>query len=100
MFIAMNRFTIKNEHQHAFVSMWKERDSYLNDVDGFVSFHLLRGEEGKDTTVYATHTVWSSEADFHNWTKSEAFKKAHRGLKPNPEYYAAPAKLELFSAVI
>lgn len=100
MFIAMNRFTIKNKYEQAFVSMWKERDSYLDEVEGFVSFHLLRGGDEEGATVYATHTMWSSEADFRNWVNSEQFKKAHQGQKPDPEFFAAPNKLELFAAVI
>ena len=100
MFIAMNRFTVKNECEQAFVLMWKQRDSYLDGVEGFLSFHLVRGEEHEGTTLYATHTMWSSEEDFHNWVKSAAFKKAHQNLKPKPEYFAAPTKLELFTAVV
>lgn len=100
MFIAMNRFTVNSEYEQAFVSMWEERDSYLDGVRGFLKFHLLRGEEKEGATVYATHTMWSSETDFHNWIKSDEFKKAHQGQKPKPEFFAAPPKLEMFAAVI
>ena len=52
--------------------MWKSRDSYLHELKGFVEFHLLKGPEAEDHTLYSSHTVWASKADFEAWTKSEA----------------------------
>lgn len=99
MFIAMNRFSVKREQEEAFVKVWKTRDSYLDGVPGFSSFHLLRGPEDEESVIFATHTMWSDEAGFQNWVKSEAFKKAHQGQRPRPEMFAAPTKLELFNSV-
>jgi heme-degrading monooxygenase HmoA len=28
--------------------------------------------------LYASHTIWRSHADFEAWTRSEAFRAAHR----------------------
>ena len=53
------------------------RDSYLDRVPGFVEFHLLKGPEAEDHTLYASHTVWQSKAAFEAWTKSEEFRAAH-----------------------
>ena len=53
------------------------RDPYLDRVPGFVEFHLLKGPEGEDHTLYASHTVWQSKAAFEGWTKSEEFRAAH-----------------------
>ena len=100
MFIAMNRFTVKREQEQAFVEMWQTRDSYLDGVPGFMSFYLLRGPEAEEHVTYATHTMWTEESDFHNWVKSDAFKKAHQqSQRPRPEMFAAPTKLELFNSV-
>ena len=99
MFIAMNRFTVKREQEQAFVEMWKTRDSYLDEVPGFQSFYLLRGPELEEGTIYATHTMWVDESHFHDWVKSEAFKKAHQSQRPKPEMFAAPTKLEVFNSV-
>lgn len=96
----MNRFTVKPEHEQAFVRMWRERDTYLAEVDGFLGFHLLRGPRSDDGVVYATHTVWRDESAFRSWTQSEAFEKAHRGRRPAKEMFAAPTRLELFESVI
>ena len=48
MFIAMNKFQVVPERENDFETIWKERDSYLQEVPGFVQFALLRGEEDGD----------------------------------------------------
>jgi len=77
MYIAMNRFRIVKGEESAFERIWAERDTHLRDVPGFVEFHLLRGPEHEDHTLYISHTVWESEENFIDWTNSEAFRKAH-----------------------
>ena len=78
MFIAMNRFQVRKGEETAFEARWLERDSYLSEVPGFVEFHLLKGPAEEDYTLYASHTVWQSHAAFEAWTRSEAFRAAHR----------------------
>ncbi len=77
MFIAMNRFQVKKGSEAEFENVWKSRDSYLEEMPGFVEFHLLKGPEAEDHTLYSSHTVWASRGDFEAWTKSEQFRKAH-----------------------
>lgn len=96
MFIAMNRFQVKPGEEEAFEAVWKNRDSYLEDVPGFKEFHLLRGPSEEDHTLYATHTLWESRDAFEAWTRSEAFRKAHAGAGNNKPLYVGHPKLELF----
>lgn len=98
MFIAMNRFQVKPGREDAFEEVWKSRESYLEEVPGFVEFALLRGASEESHTLFATHTVWQSREAFEAWRKSEAFRKAHAGAGGNKELYAGPPKLELFEA--
>src|SRR4029450_1243326 len=77
MFIAMNRFRVKLGSEAAFEHVWLNRDSQLQKVPGFVEFHLLKGPQGGDHTLYASQTVWQSKSAFEDWTKSEAFRVAH-----------------------
>src|SRR5215510_2985856 len=78
MYIAMNRFKIAKGSELAFEQLWKNRDSYLHELPGFVAFHLLKGPERDDHVLYSSHTVWRGRADFEAWTRSEAFRLAHR----------------------
>src|ERR1700748_2689348 len=78
MFIAMNRFKVIPDSRSDFERVWTSRDTHLRDVPGFVEFHLLRGPEREDHVLYSSHTVWSDHAAFEAWTKSDAFRAAHR----------------------
>ncbi|PNG27128.1 antibiotic biosynthesis monooxygenase family protein [Methylocella silvestris] len=78
MFIAMNRFKVLKDQTQAFEDVWRNRDSQLNKVPGFIEFHLLRGPEREDHILYSSHTLFDSQDDFIAWTKSEQFRMAHR----------------------
>ena len=99
MFIAMNRFKVLKDATEDFETVWRERDSHLNEMPGFVEFHLLRGPEAEDHVLYASHTVWASRGDFEAWTKSEQFRKAHgRAPGAKPLYLGHP-QFEGFVAI-
>ena len=77
MFIAMNRFRVKKGSERSFEKVWLGRDTYLDRVPGFLEFHLLKGPEAEDYTLYSSHSVWQSKRAFEAWTKSEEFRAAH-----------------------
>jgi heme-degrading monooxygenase HmoA len=77
MFIAMNRFRVKRGSEDAFEAVWLNRETYLDRVPGFVAFHLLKGPEAEDHTLYASHSVWRSKDAFDAWTASAEFRAAH-----------------------
>ena len=91
MYIAMKRFRIGPGREDEFETVWRERESYLDDVAGFRGFHLLRGEQGEAETVFVSHSTWESRAAFSAWTDSEEFTKAHRrGRTPEGVVLAHP----------
>jgi heme-degrading monooxygenase HmoA len=81
MFIAMNRFQVTKGSEEAFEQVWRSRDSHLDKVPGFVEFHLLKGPEAEDHTLYASHTVWKDRAAFEAWTRSEVPRRACAGRR-------------------
>jgi len=99
MFIAMNRFQVVRGEEAAFEQVWLSRDTHLADVPGFVEFHLLRGPELEDHTLFASHTIWRSKADFEAWTTSEAFRAAHRNAGDNKPLYLGHPRFEGFEVV-
>ncbi|EAQ35569.1 hypothetical protein NB311A_17374 [Nitrobacter sp. Nb-311A] len=99
MFIAMNRFRVIKGNEAAFEQVWLSRDSYLADVPGFVEFHLLRGPEAEDHTLYASHTIWQNRGSFEAWTKSEAFRAAHASAGGNKPLYLGHPQLEKFETL-
>ncbi len=99
MYLAMNRFRVMPDQTDAFEKVWTSRDSYLRDSPGFVEFNLLRGPTRDDHVLYSSHTVWRSYADFEAWTRSDAFKSAHRGASTNRAMYAGSPEFEGFQSV-
>jgi heme-degrading monooxygenase HmoA len=99
MFIAMNRFKIVPGSEAAFEAVWTSRDTQLRSVPGFISFNLLKGPAQEAHVLYASHTLWESRAVFEDWTKSEAFRAAHRNAGDNRGMYLGHPELELFEAV-
>lgn len=105
MFLAMNRFRIAPGFEEGFEQLWRDRESFLSEVDGFKTFALLRGatvqeDGGEHYTLYASHSVWESRAAFEAWTRSDHFRRAHaqKGA-PKGTYLSAP-HLETFEQVV
>jgi heme-degrading monooxygenase HmoA len=67
MFIAMNRFRVITGEEAVFEQLWLSRDRRLDEMAGFVEFHLLRGPEREDHTLDASHTIWASHEEFAAW---------------------------------
>jgi heme-degrading monooxygenase HmoA len=77
MFIAMNRFKVNAGREADFENMWRSRETYLDQVPGFVAFALLRGDLKDGITDFISHSSWRSRADFEAWTQSEQFRAGH-----------------------
>ena len=91
MYIAMNRFRIAPGREEEFVSVWRERRSFLPDAPGFLRFKLLRGERGETETLFISHSEWASRQAFEDWNNSEEFTRAHRqGRTPEGLVLAHP----------
>lgn len=103
MYIAMNRFKVAPGSEAAFEDLWTSRDSHLKEVPGFVEFHLLRGPRRDDHVLYSSHTVWSDQAAFEGWTRSEAFRATHRNAgnarNGNAPVYLAHPEFEGFEVI-
>ena len=67
------------------------RGDAMNEVEGFVSFELLRPTAGEDR--YFVYTRWETEAAFQAWRESQRFAESHAGQTgPPPESHGGPAK--------
>ena len=87
-------------NEKEFEEVWRTRETYLDEVKGFNEFHLLKGETNEEYTLYSSHSVWDSKDDFVSWTKSESFKKAHRGAGKNKPLYIGRPMFEGFEVIL
>lgn len=100
MYIAMNRFQIALGREDGFENLWRQRESMLDEVQGFREFHLLRGPTDENATLFASHTVWNSREAFEAWTNSEAFRKAHAQARAPEGTYLGHPVFEGFEVVL
>ena len=96
----MNRFRITPGREQEFIEMWRQRDSYLDEVPGFMEFHMLQGPSLEDHTLFVSHSLWESRAAFEAWTHSEAFRKAHSQAGAAKGVYLGPPNFEGFETVL
>ncbi len=102
MFIAMNRFKVIKGEEATFETIWSSRKTRLDEMKGFIAFHLLKGPEKDDHTLYSSHTTWASKEDFTAWTKSEQFRESHSKAgqaRPKPVFLGHP-EFEGFETVL
>lgn len=76
MYVAMNRITVNEGRGPDLEAAFANRAKLVNEAPGFISFHLLRPQEGN---TYISMTMWESKAAFEDWTRSESFAAGHRG---------------------
>ncbi len=94
MYIAMNRFKVTNGAEQAFETLWATRDSHLDGTPGFLEFKMLRGAAGEGYTLYISQSRWRDEASFHDWMKSDSFRKAHKDAGDHRHLYLGPPNFE------
>ncbi len=100
MYIAMNRFKIVSGKEEQFEKVWRERDTHLSGVPGFKEFHLVKGKKTDEFSLYASHSIWNSQEEFINWTKSEAFRLAHKNAGQHKDLYLGSPEFEGFERVL
>ncbi|MBW8639303.1 antibiotic biosynthesis monooxygenase [Hoeflea sp. WL0058] len=101
MYVVMNRFKVKSGSEEAFEEVWRNRESRLDELDGFIEFQLLRGplNEEEGYTLFASHTIWESRENFVAWTKSEQFRRSHANAGQTKVSYLGHPQLETFETV-
>ena len=74
--------------------------------DNNVNFRVVsssvdyKGSESDEYTLYASHSTWDSKHAFTNWTKSEAFRQAHKNAGSAKNIYIGHPKFEGFEVII
>ena len=96
----MNRFKIIPGNEEEFVDIWRKRETFLDEVPGFKDFHLLKGPSTEEYSLYASHSIWDSKQAFEDWTKSEAFRKAHANAGNAKPVYLGKPEFEGFESAL
>ncbi|EJF90617.1 antibiotic biosynthesis monooxygenase family protein [Bartonella tamiae] len=102
MYIAMNRFQVIKGCEDEFEQVWKNRQSRLAELSGFIQFQLLRcdTQESSEITLISSLVLWKSKGDFIQWTKSEQFKDAHKNASERKNLFTGLPEFEGFEVVV
>lgn len=95
MYVVMNVLSIPEEHKGKMAEMFASSGKNMKSIPGCLEFQFLDAVGENKQVVY---TKWESEADFHNWTKSDAFAQAHSHERTQ-ESPAANSKVEMYTVV-
>jgi heme-degrading monooxygenase HmoA len=60
---------------------------------------MLRGAEKDGKILYASHTVWESEQAFRGWTRSDAFRAAHKDAGSTSKLHEGTPTFEGFTTI-
>ena len=99
-FIAMNRFRValgKEEEFEDHLARPPERSARHARLCRLPS--LARGERRDGDPVRLAHRSGRSRSHFEDWTRSEAFRRAHSGAPRSAGLYLGPPQFEGFDAV-
>ena len=86
MFVAINRLRVPAEYASRLEDGFS-RAGGMEGVHGFISFDLLRAEQGGE---YLVVTRWEDKPSFEAWREGDAFQRAHATTNPQ-----SPVKSEL-----
>ncbi|AST96363.1 heme oxygenase [Shouchella clausii] len=85
MVIVANKTLIRKGEGHKLVKRF-DKIGKIEMQKGFLGLEVLVNAKEKDVDEVTISTRWETKADFHAWTKSEAFREAHSGRNARPDY--------------
>lgn len=92
-FVAFNNISVHPDFFEEFEKRFLQRDKIL--MTGCSKVSVLRPHKGNEYIIYSE---WESEEIYHNWIKSDEFKKQH-GKPTDRSIYAKPAYIEGFTII-
>jgi len=90
MLVVCNRIPVNPDHAEAFEERFTQREGLVDQMEGFISFQILRPTAPDQP--YVVMTFWQDRAAFEAWTSSDAFQKQHRnsGTLPKDAFLGHP----------
>ncbi|MEI3607545.1 heme oxygenase [Pseudogracilibacillus sp. SE30717A] len=85
MYIVTNTTKIKKDEGIKLINRFNKVGK-VEMMEGFLGLEVLETQKLKDYDEVTIVTRWETEDNFKNWTKSEAFKEAHRHNGGRPDY--------------
>lgn len=95
MFVALSRFTIRNNMDEQVRQAFVDRPHLVDSVPGFVGMQVMSPMENPAEIWLVTR--WSDKASFHRWHKSHAHHLSHAGIPKGLKLVAGSNEIRYFN---
>jgi heme-degrading monooxygenase HmoA len=94
MFVALSRFTIRNDMAEAVRTAFRERPHLVDSVPGFLRMEVMSPVDAPDEIWLFTH--WTDEPSYHAWHRSHAYHEAHKSIPKGLKLVPKSTQIRLF----
>jgi len=103
MIVVMTKFPINPQFSEDFEKKAKETfgEKGLSEQKGFIKMNVLKPVEfppNNKNNIFIIETYWEDMESFINYTRSDAFRKAHENPPPK-EWFSAPPTVEVYEVI-
>ncbi len=104
MVVVMTKFPIKPEHKETFKQLVESfGQKGIKEQKGFLKMEILEPKNipiphMPENNTFVILTYWETMDDFINYTRSEAFRKAHE-KQPPAEIFAGRLSVEVYEVI-
>jgi len=104
MVVVMTKFPIKPEHRETFKQLIESfGQKGIKEQKGFIKMEILEPKNipiphMPENNTFIILTYWETMEDFINYTKSEAFRKAHE-KQPPADIFAGRLSVEVYEVI-
>lgn len=95
MFVALSRFTIRNNMDQQVRQAFVDRPHLVDSAPGFVGMQVMSPVE--DPAEIWLVTRWTDEQSFHAWHKSHAYHHSHAGMPRGLKLVAGSNEIRYFN---
>ena len=97
MYVATNLIKVRKPHGPDLEELFKERGG-LEEVPGFLRFELWQSQGEAEHEEFLVVSHWESAEAHEQWTKSEAFRKAHSGMRS--DFIMGPGQFNAYNVSV
>ena len=95
MFVALSRFTIRNDMAEQVRQAFVARPHLVDQAAGFLGMQVMSPLENASEIWLVTQ--WSDEPSYHVWHKSHAYHDSHRGIPKGLKLVPGSVEIRFFN---
>ena len=96
MFYRIGKIKCKPGKSNDVISYFKSKEDFFSETKGIISLSYFKSGQDEVSGI----AIWESKEAFIDWTKSDAFKLAHKNAGAHKDLYLGPPNLETFDQII